>query len=108
MGLGIRYYVLEGKRALPVRTLKAWAQAFELSNRHVGNTRVGAYWVSTVFLGLDHNFSGKGRPILFETMIFRGKGSDGFGRCGTWEEAEAMHKKAVTHVRKEIREKVND
>src|SRR5215471_17514474 len=26
--------------------------------------------VSTVFLGLDHNYSGVGPPIVFETMIF--------------------------------------
>jgi hypothetical protein len=26
--------------------------------------------VSTVFLGLDHNFSGAGDPVLWETMVF--------------------------------------
>jgi hypothetical protein len=29
--------------------------------------------VSTVFLGIDHRFSGRGPPILWETMIFGGK-----------------------------------
>jgi len=28
--------------------------------------------VSTVFLGLDHNFFGRGAPVLWETMIFGG------------------------------------
>jgi 20S proteasome alpha/beta subunit len=28
------------------------------------------YWVSTVWLGIDHNFSGEGPPIIFETMVF--------------------------------------
>lgn len=28
--------------------------------------------VSTVFLGLDHNYSGKGPPVLWESMIFGG------------------------------------
>ena len=27
-------------------------------------------WVSTVFLGIDHNFENEGSPLLFETMIF--------------------------------------
>lgn len=29
------------------------------------------YWVSTVFLGLDHNWSQKGPPHIFETMVFK-------------------------------------
>lgn len=27
-------------------------------------------WISTVWLGINHNFSRQGPPILFETMIF--------------------------------------
>lgn len=34
-------------------------------------SHVGDYYVSTVFLGFDHNFSGSGLPLLFETMVFR-------------------------------------
>ena len=26
--------------------------------------------ISTVWLGLNHNFSGKGEPLIFETMVF--------------------------------------
>ena len=29
-------------------------------------------YVSTIFLGIDHNFSGEGLPLLYETMIFGG------------------------------------
>lgn len=29
---------------------------------------VGKYWVSTVWLGMDHGFGGK--PMIFETMVF--------------------------------------
>ena len=32
--------------------------------------------VSTVWLGLDHNYLGDGPPLIFETMVFRGKGRD--------------------------------
>lgn len=36
----------------------------------VGRTEVpNGYYVSTVFLGLDHQM-GEGEPILFETMVF--------------------------------------
>lgn len=39
---------------------------------HVGSdvTEDQRYWVSTVFLGIDHSFSEDGPPVLFETMVF--------------------------------------
>lgn len=54
--------------------------------------------ISTVFLGLDHNF-GTGAPLLFETMVF-GKLPDGrvdysekaVDRYTTYDEALAGHK----------------
>ena len=33
------------------------------------NTPEGKYWISTVWLGLDHSFSGS-KPLIFETMVF--------------------------------------
>jgi len=39
-----------------------------------------------------------GPPLLFETMIFNGPDDGEYQeRCSTWEEAEAMHERAV-HV----------
>jgi hypothetical protein len=35
----------------------------------VAETDVGPYWVSTVWLGLDHSFGGY-PPLIFETMVF--------------------------------------
>jgi hypothetical protein len=50
--------------------------------------------VSTVWLGLDHNFMG-GRPKIFETMIFGGKLHLECWRYSTEEEALAGHDDAV-------------
>jgi hypothetical protein len=36
----------------------------------VKQTQVGSYFVSTVWLGLDHNYLSDGPPIIFETMVF--------------------------------------
>lgn len=48
-----------------------WAEWFEEGkNRIVKRTDLNDWFVSTVFLGLDHRFSGKGDPILWETMVF--------------------------------------
>lgn len=64
-------YVLD-ERGEPQRcedTL-TWARWLESADRHVASTEVGRLWVSTVFLGIDHNFFDEGPPILWETMVF--------------------------------------
>lgn len=33
------------------------------------------YWLSTVFLVIDHNCGLRGPPILFETMVFESEGN---------------------------------
>lgn len=85
-------YILEGRKAVPV-DLMTWATWIEKGDRIVAKTSMGDVRISTVFLGLDHSF-GDGPPLLFETMIFGGKHDQYQERCSTWEEAEAMHKKA--------------
>lgn len=54
--------------------------------------------MSTVFLGLDHNFSG-GEPILFETMIFGGPLDGEQRRYHTYDQAERGHTEAVAAAR---------
>lgn len=91
-------YILKGKKVIKETNLLKWAEWFETADRHVKNTKVGGVQVSTVFLGLDHNFFG-GKPLLFETMIFGGR-HDGYQeRYTTWEEAEKGHKKASELVK---------
>lgn len=104
------YYILQGKLAVPVKTLEEFGARFEHKNRFVAQTKIGGVVVSTVFLGIDHSFSTapEALPILFETMVFRGGKGDDMERCGSWEEAEAQHKAMVAKVRAEIRAKVND
>jgi hypothetical protein len=48
-----------------------WAQWVESmgANRVVRQEHMQSFFVSTMFLGLDHRF-GPGSPILFETMVF--------------------------------------
>ncbi len=74
------------------------------NNCRVGDSHLrGGVHVSTVFLGLDHNYgdnygdrSAPGyQPILFETMIFGGVHNDYQTRYATWMEAEVGHDKAV-------------
>lgn len=71
----IDHYVIRDGRVVRVpvendEQLIAWAREFERC-RLVKQTELPAaeVRVSTIFLGIDHNFSG-GTPILFETMVF--------------------------------------
>ena len=71
--MGSGKYILDasGEPKL-VESLTKWARWFEGSAeaRRVARTQVGDCMVSTVFLGLDHNFSEEGPPVLWETMVF--------------------------------------
>lgn len=96
------FYRLEDRRPVRCADLMEWSCWHENpADRIVAKTFIGTLEVSTVFLGLDHNFArylpdGDKTPILFETMIFGIDEDDTYQtRCATWEEAEEMHRVAV-------------
>lgn len=58
-------------------------------------TLPNGYWVSTVWLGLDHRW-GKGQPLIFETMVFyQGESDLDMQRYSTEAEAIVGHKALV-------------
>lgn len=81
----------------------AFGKWFETADRRVNKTIVKrwfkTYYVSTVFLGIDHRFLDKGDPILFETMVFY-KDMSGIyeDRYCTWEQAEQGHEQVVNYL----------
>jgi len=92
------YYILKDKE--PVKaTLEEFGKFMVDADRVVARAEIGETVVSTVFLGIDHNFLG-GSPLLFETMIFGGEHDQYQDRCSTYEEALKMHKKALNLVTK--------
>lgn len=100
------HYVLAGKEPVVEPDFLKWAVWFEEAERHVDKTDLVVdgeeITVSTVFLGLDHNFGREGDPLLFETMIFGGKYDQKIRRCSTWAEAEEQHRVAVSFLRGEL------
>lgn len=97
-------YILDGHKAVPVDDIETWGRWFETADRQVAKDMVGSLRVSTVFLGLDHNFLG-GRPLPFETMVFDDKGERPFAgvldiqeRYATWDEAVAGHAEVLARV----------
>jgi len=88
-------YILDGKEPVEVSDIVTWATWFEAADRIVKQTTPSKdVRVSTVFLGLDHQF-GKGPPLLFETMVFGGRQDGDQWRYSTWDEAAAGHEAAV-------------
>jgi hypothetical protein len=83
-----RYYTLKGKHPIPCASLDEWVQIIESTDRQVAQTEIDEVRISTVFLGLDHNYRDEGPPLLFETMIFGGGLNGNQWRCSTWEQAK--------------------
>jgi hypothetical protein len=85
-------YILDGKMVVPA-DLTTWARWFEDAGatRVVAITEFAEAKVSTVFMGLNHRFSGDGPPLIFETLVFGGDHDGAMDRYSTWEEAEAGH-----------------
>jgi hypothetical protein len=93
-----RYILNDNGRPIPCEDLFAWAEWMEKSHekRVVERTQIDEHVrVSTVFLGLDHNFFSGGNPILFESMIFGGPHDQHQERYRTREEAQRGHQAMV-------------
>lgn len=91
---GPGYYDREGN---PL-SLNEWGEKMQDDEyRTVAKTELGNdVLVSTVWLGLDHNFWPGGAPLIFETMIFDHHGNPQYqDRYTTEVQAVAGHDQAV-------------
>jgi len=102
------YYKLDDNNNVVKCTIKEWtlfvSESFvnefdrQSSRRIVQQDQVDHYFVSTIFLGINHNFNSTGIPILFETMIFNetnGRERVYCAHYATWDKAKAGHEKIV-------------
>lgn len=86
-----KYYDKNGKKMC---CTLGWSEKFEdRKYATIGRCESGDVTVSTVWLGMDHGW-GKGKPIIFETMIFGGEHDQYQERYSTQKEAVAGHEKA--------------
>ncbi|HSV08577.1 MAG TPA: hypothetical protein VLI07_18820 [Candidatus Binatus sp.] len=81
-------------------TMRQWGMlAHDRDYKVVKQEHVGPYFVSTVWLGLDHSF-GRGPPIVFETMVFKEDRTDlECWRYATEAEAVEGHQLMCEQVR---------
>lgn len=98
------HYILDDEHQVVPVDLYTWAMWFGANDdkRRVALTETEHLRISTVFLGLDHNWSFKGPPILFETMVFVREPIDDEAvadieqrRYSSWDDAVAGHNAAV-------------
>jgi hypothetical protein len=81
------YYDRQGK---PIDYLQARAKWLEGERRVAKTTLPNGRYVSTVWLGMDHQF-GEGPPLIFETMVFRSEDDSDDLDCDRYStEAEAL------------------
>ena len=73
-----KYILDDAWNPVPVTDVLAWGRWMETHERHLSHdiqedARDGkTIRISTVFLGIDHQFGLSGPPVLWETMVFGG------------------------------------
>lgn len=109
------YYLLDKNKNPYSVDVLTMGKAFEDDDkiRRVKYTEFEKYYVdiSTVFLGINHNYLRNGKPIVFETMIFWSedqKLNQWQERYCTWKQAYYGHNHAVRLVIEEIRKQLQE
>jgi len=100
------YYKLVGKKVVPVKDVLEWGRWFENRAQRIVKQELlpNGYYVSTVFLGIDHSFSmfRNTPPVVFETMVFDEASFNKYGgieedmdRYTTYKQAELGHQMTI-------------
>ena len=91
------YYILDDDGNVKgTDSLMEWRVFFkDASKRRIAEDFIRSQRVSSVFIGLDHGFSMRGPPIVFETMIFGGPHDGWQVRSSSREGILDHHKVAV-------------
>lgn len=90
------------KAGNPITDVLVWGRLFEdMDYRRIGQDVVimgdEPVNVSTVWLGIEHSW-GRGRPVIFETMVFGGPYDQEQMRYCTEAEAEQGHRRVVNDL----------
>lgn len=112
---GMGHYILnKDQEPVEVENIIDWAHWMSTHERRVMLTKFEStdkndkeILISTVFLGVDHNF-GNGPPILWETMIFPDDKWRYQRRHTSRYEAVIAHEEAQAFVEKTLKERKAD
>jgi len=92
-------YLLDVNRnPVPINDVMTWATGKMNMNTTVARDEIRGILISTVFLGVDHNFLNHGPPVLWETMIFDSDVKTNIRRYSSYEDALIGHQQALELV----------
>lgn len=93
--MAIRYYHRDGTPGEFLEVAAEWEAGHTLASDEVGK-----YWVSTIWLFVDHAW-GQGDPVLYESMVFKGDDMSDLEcrRYTTIPDALAGHAELVEELR---------
>ena len=84
---------------VPTDDIETYGRFMEdIEGRRVAREDAGDGDVSTVFLGIDHGF-GRGKPVLWETLIFGGENDGKMWRYSSLADAKAGHSAVVAWLK---------
>lgn len=99
-----RHYKLAEDGRTPVKVTFMEFLDWQVANQdllQVRHSQIGNYDVSTVFLGLNHNWRREGPPVLWETMVFGGRLDARMqSRYTSYEDALKGHEAILAAIRK--------
>ncbi|GAA6622718.1 hypothetical protein [Scytonema sp. NUACC26] len=75
-----------------------------MKNNSIDKTRIGKFYISTVFLCINHALFYGEEPVLYETMVFYEDSDYSMYRYSTREEAIAGHEQRIIEVQTYLRE----
>jgi len=102
------------RNGTPISVEKYVSYLSDFSYRRINLTSIENFSISTIWLGINHNFNGKGAPLIFETMVFyQGDDKDhelqnNIERYATESEALEGHKQMCELVMKYIEDHKED
>lgn len=82
--------------------LRAWDRRNNHAYTRIGADDVGDYWISTVWIGINHAWRPGAPPLIFETMVFNNATEESdldMERYSTEQEAIEGHQRMVDKVR---------
>src|SRR5262245_40949068 len=97
-----RRYILDAEhRPVIERDLMRWVNWFETSSNGVVDCTeiTSALHVSTIFRGINHHFTKKEPPLLFETTVFDQGESIEMHQYAFWDDAVTGHAATVRRLR---------
>jgi hypothetical protein len=103
--MSLQYKLDKDKNAIPCSIdeyVEYMKEMYRTDTKHVALDTIKGMKISTVFLGINHQWGNSNIPLIFETMVFDNMTDFCeiyLRRYSTWQEAEEGHAHALEWVK---------